>query len=120
MSTIFGDVKKFIGITAENTAFDDDLLALTNGAFSVLTRVGATGKEGFNVTTTTTWEEYSTDVKLVNMTKEYIRYRVKISFDSSTMSSFVLTSYEKLADEALWTVNNYADYWNQQNGGGDT
>lgn len=111
--TIFGDVKEAIGLAADNTPFDDTLLLHINGALSNVTRVGAGNQDGFVATKTSTWSDFSTDTKMISQLKNYLVFQVKLMFDSSTMSSFVLTSYQELAKEALWTINNYADYWNQ-------
>lgn len=112
MSTILNDVKKFIGgLSEDNTAFDADILMYVNSEFSTLTRVGCGPESGFTADETTTWEDYSTDPKLINMVKNYITTKVKIQFDNSTMSSYVLTAHKENAQELLWSINNYCDYW---------
>lgn len=113
MSTIFGDVKKYIGLASDNIAFDDELLMHINAAFSKMTRAGVGSETGLMVDSTTTWESLSTDTKVIQAAKQYVTISVKLSFDSSTMSSFVLKSYQDIAEEALWTLNNYCDYWNE-------
>lgn len=117
MGAILTDVKKHIGgISEDNTDFDSDILMFVNGAFTKLTRAGAGDEAGFNVTESTAWEDFTTDVKMINAVKGYVTADVKLSFDSSTLPSFVITSLEKQRDEYLWTINNYADYW-QTSGG---
>lgn len=112
--TILTDVKKFIsGIADDNTSFDDDILMYINGAFSKLTRAGVGPAEGFTVVANTLWTAYATDPKVINAVKNYITIDVKIAFDSTTLSSFVLETYKELDQEYLWTLNNYADYWDQ-------
>lgn len=112
MATILADVKKFIGgIAEDNTAFDSDILMFVNGAFTKITRVGCGPETGREITASTTWADLQQSDKMIAAIKNFVTFDVKIAFDSSTMSSFVLSSYQALRDEYLWTINNYADYW---------
>lgn len=119
MGTILQDVKKFIGgIADDNTAFDADILMYINGAFTKMTRAGVGPEEGIEVVANTTWESLGQDNKTTSAIKNFVTMDVKIAFDSSTISSFVLDSYKSLRDEFLWTLNNYADHWNTSETGG--
>ena len=112
MGAILTDVKKHIGgISEDNTDFDSDILMFVNGAFSKITRVGGGPEIGFRVSESTAWEDFTTDPRLLSAVENYVTADVKLSFDSSTLPSFVITSLEKQRDEYLWTINNYADYW---------
>lgn len=117
MGAILTDVKKHIGgISEDNTDFDSDILMWVNGAFSKITRVGAGPETGFRVTESTAWEDFPADVKMISAIQDFVTLDVKIAFDSTTLPSFVLSTMEKQRDEYLWTINNYADYW-QTSGG---
>ena len=111
-STIFSDVKKYIGLSPDNTAFDTDLEMHINSAFAFLTRAGCGPETGFRIDPqTTTWDDYTDNAALQSAVQSYIYHKVRLSFDDSTMSSFVLKSHQDQAEEALWTINNFADYW---------
>ncbi len=115
MSTILNDVKKFIGgIAEDNTAFDSDILTYVNGAFTKMTRSGLGDEEGFDIDATTTWDDFGFSNKMKNAVKNFVTIDVKIAFDATTMPSFLLSSNQALRDEYLWTINNYADYWEKE------
>lgn len=114
MGTVLGDVKKYVGLASENTEFDEDILMFTNGALSILHQNGVGPAEGMSIDNTTEWAAITTDAKLLNLVKQFITMKVKVTFDSSTMSSFVLSSYNDMIAECIWRINAYTDYWKNQ------
>lgn len=114
MGTVLEDVKKYVGLASENTEFDEDILMFTNGALSILTQAGVGPKTGMSADNTTTWESFSQETTVKNLLKQFVTIKVKLAFDPNSLSSFVLKSYEDMAQEALVRLNYYVDYtyWN--------
>lgn len=105
--SILQTIKKMLGINPSDDAFDTDILIDINSSFDRLNTLGIGPKEGFKITDeTTTWTEYLTDGKTIESVKNYIFYSTKIMFDTSSMSSFVVDTYQKQIDklEFLFTV----------------
>lgn len=103
--SILNSVKKVLGLDADYTAFDEDVIMHINTAFSVLHQVGASPSEGLTILDeTATWSDFIQNVQHVNMVKTYVYLKVKLLFDPPT-SSYALTAMEKQADQLEWRLN---------------
>lgn len=101
--SILGSVKKLIG---SDEYFDQDLILHINSVFSTLQQMGVGPKEGFSISDDTTlWSEYTQDVKIFNMVKSYMVLRVKLLFDISTASSYLIEQWRKECAEYEWRLN---------------
>ena len=106
-SSILTDVKAKIGIkNAEYTAFDTDLIITINAAIGVLNQIGI-GVDGFYlVDASQTWADFlGEDLIGLQIVKEYVYLRARISFDSSTMSGAVMSAYQDLIKEYEYRLN---------------
>ena len=108
--SILTSVKENIsGITEDYTAFDNMLIPIINAEFAKLCQLGVGPEEGFSIKDkSSTWDQFTTDPRL-NFIEEYITLRVKIIFDSSDMSSFVLEALKQTAAEYEWRLNIVAE-----------
>lgn len=110
MSTsILNDVKHNLGLLADDTSFDSDVMMHINSAISVLTQLGAGPVEGYEITSAgNTWDEFVDDKRL-NSVKSYIFLKVTLMFNPPG-TGFVLSSYERQIKELEFRINAVVDY----------
>lgn len=103
--SILTSVKTSLGLQADHTEFDDEILLHVNSVFSTLTQLGVGPVEGFQIEDdTATWDEFiGTDPQL-NAVKTYIHLRVKLLFDPPEIG-FVLTAMKEQIQELEWRLN---------------
>lgn len=111
-NSILVSIKKLLGLSAEYTPFDPDVIMHINSAFSTLTQLGVGPKEGFSIVDeTNTWDQFISDEDpRYNSIRSYIFLKVKLLFDLQTMSAAALQSYEKMASEYEWRLNATAEF----------
>lgn len=106
--SIFSDVKQSLPISEEDDSFDEEILTNINSLFLDLNQIGLGPSNLFYIDQTTTWGEFSDDKGLVNAVKDYIAIKVRIKFDPPS-SSFVLSSYNEIANKMEWRLNFYVE-----------
>jgi len=106
MESILTSIKKLLGIEAEYTQFDPEIIMHINSVFTDLNQLGVGPAEGFAIEDdSTTWVEYIPDTLKLQSVKSYICLRIKLLWDNSTMSSSVIASYERQIKEWEWRLN---------------
>jgi hypothetical protein len=101
--SILGSVKKLIG---SDSYFDQDLVLHINSVFSALQQMGVGPEDGFSISDDTTlWGEYTNNINIMNMVKSYMVLRVKLLFDISTASSYLIEQWRKECAEYEWRLN---------------
>lgn len=104
MESILTSIKKLLGIDAEYTQFDVDIIIHINTVLMALTQMGVGPEEGFAITDEyATWEEFIGDKPYLNSVKSYMYLRVRSLFDPP-LSSAALDSMNKLAAEFEWRL----------------
>ena len=110
MESILTSIKKMLGIPEESDHFDPDLIMHINSVLSILTQIGVGPSEGFRIEDDlATWEDFldgDTDYEAV---KSYVHLRVKLLFDTSTLSSAVIESMNRMISELEWRLNAIAE-----------
>ena len=110
MESILTSIKKMLGIPEEYDHFDPDLIMHINSVLSILTQIGVGPSEGFRIEDDlATWEDFlgnDTDYEAV---KSYVHLRVKLLFDTSTLSSAVIESMNRMISELEWRLNAIAE-----------
>ena len=82
MESILTSIKKSLGITEDNTFFDDDLIMHINSTISILTQIGVGPKSGFCIKSDQeTWDELLENYQCLDLVKSYVFFRVKLMFD---------------------------------------
>ena len=67
--------------------------------------LGAGPDEGFFISNKATeWTSFLEDGPVLNMVKEYIPFKVQLMFDTSTMTSAVITVNERQIAEFEWRI----------------
>lgn len=110
MESILTSIKKLLGYEADDTGFDDEIVAEINAVLMSLTQMGVGPSEGFEITdATTTWDAFVPDMKKFGAIKSYVHKRVRLAFDASTMSSSLVECYNRQIAEFEWRLNHAAE-----------
>lgn len=117
MDSILTSIKKLLGITQEETSFDQDLIMHINSVFSILTQLGVGPSEGFSIEDDSAiWSDFLEDSTNLELVKTYVYMKVRLMFDPPTGSA-VMESMNKMISELEWRINVTVDPGENQNGG---
>lgn len=104
-ASILDSTKKVLGIDADYTAFDMDIIMHINSALATLNQLGVGPDEGFSIEDNTAkWGDLLGDDKRLNQVKSYVYLKVRVMFDPPA-SSFVLSSFQEQIKEHEWRIN---------------
>ena len=110
MESILTSIKKMLGIPEEYDHFDPDLIMHINSVLSILTQIGVGPSEGFRIEDDlATWEDFLDNDTDYEAVKSYVHLRVKLLFDTSTLSSAVIESMNRMIGELEWRLNAIAE-----------
>lgn len=106
--SILLSVKKNLGIEADDTAFDHDVLTFANTAFSTLSQLGV-GPQGFNITDESLeWSAFLSDTAphrdQLNRVKTFVYLSVRMMFDPPS-SSYTQTAFQRQIDELIFRLS---------------
>lgn len=103
--SILDTTKKMLGISADYTAFDLDIITHINSVFSTLNQLGVGPLEGFMIEdNTTTWDAFFQDTTGFASVKSYIYLKVRQMFDPPA-TSFAIEANNKMIQEFEWRLN---------------
>lgn len=104
MESILTSIKKLLGIDAEYTHFDADIIIHINSALMTLNQLGVGPEGGFSILSEVeTWENFVGDSVNYEALKTYVYYYVRVAFDPPTNSS-VLESMNRRMNELEWRL----------------
>lgn len=104
-SSILNSIKKLLGIDAENTDFDTDVMIHINTALMTLNQLGVGPPNGFMIDDALdSWTDFVNDTTRIESIKTYVYLKVKLVFDPPT-SSAVIDSYKETIRELEWRIN---------------
>lgn len=110
MTSILASTKKFLGYEEEDTGYDEEIIMEINGVLMTLTQMGVGPSEGFEIEDkTATWNDFVGNTKKFGGVKSYVHKKVKLMFDSSTMSSALIECYNRQIAEFEWRLNHAAE-----------
>lgn len=107
-SKILDDIRQLLG-TDVDEVFDTDLLIHINTFLSDMTQVGVGPETGMIVTKNTTWNDFITNDVLLPQVRTYIYLKVKLVFDTTSMSSYAINALNDQAQELIWRIQTMAD-----------
>lgn len=109
--SILTSVKKLLGINADDSAFDSDVIIHINSALANLTQMGVGPEEGFSISDSESkWTDFvGNNPTLIGWLNTYVYLKVRLVFDPPT-SSFVLESIKQSINEYEWRINSAVDY----------
>jgi len=106
---ILKSIKAPLGLADDYAPFDFELIMHINSVIATLTQLGVGPTEGLTIDKDTSWSALLTDNMKLQNAKSYIFMKVKMIFDSGTMSQQVVTAYQKMIEEEEWRLRIAAD-----------
>ena len=107
--SILNSIKKLLGIEADYTHFDTDIIIHINTIFMTLNQLGVGPSEGFRIEDSlATWDEYIEDDDNLDAVKTYMYLKVKLIFDPPLNSSVQETMKQSI-QECEWRLNVQAE-----------
>lgn len=105
-TSILTNTKKILGIAADDTSFDTDVVLHINSAFSILAQLGIGPAAGFTIEDDEAlWEDFVvTTEHTLDLIKIYIFLRVRLAFDPP-QTSFLLAALERQLQEHEWRLS---------------
>lgn len=109
-TSILVSTKKILGLSAEYTAFDLDIITHINATLSTLTQLGVGPTAGYMIDDDLSkWEDFiSTNNPMLNMVKTYVFLKVKYLFDTPT-TPFLIEAVTKQIAEFEWRLNEFRE-----------
>lgn len=102
--SILTSVKKLLGIQAEYTHFDADLIMHINSVFVTLGQLGAGPAQPFTITgDSETWADFFGNRKVVSYIQTYVGLKVRYAFDPPVGG--VKDALESTIAELEWRIN---------------
>lgn len=99
MDSILDSVKKNLGMEADYTPFDPDILMYINSTFSILNQLGIGPEEGFAIEdNVATWTTFLGEDAKLNLVKTYVYLKVRLLFDPP-QTSYLIEALNKQIDE---------------------
>lgn len=107
--SILNSIKKLLGIAADYTHFDTDIIIHINTIFMTLNQLGVGPSEGFRIEDSlATWDEYIEDDDNLDAVKTYMYLKVKLIFDPPLNASVQETMKQSIK-ECEWRLNIQAE-----------
>lgn len=105
MESILNSIKKLLGMPADYTAFDTDVIMHINSVFNILRQLGIGPSQGFVIKDASAkWSDFLGDDITLELVKTYMYMKVKLIFDPPLNAS-VLQSYKESIAEFEWRGN---------------
>lgn len=109
MESILISIKKLLGITAEYTQFDADIIMHINSVFMVLNQLGVGPEDCFRIEDDLpVWNDFIPNNLELDATKSYMHLKVKLLFDPPA-SSTVVEAIKQQITELEWRLNVQAE-----------
>lgn len=103
--SILTSIKKLLGIAAEYTNFDTDIIIHINTVFTTLKQLGVGPIQGFRIKDKSNiWSEFVKEEEYLDSVKTYVYLKVKLVFDPPLNSS-VMESMKQEIKELEWRLN---------------
>lgn len=100
MDSILDSVKQMLGIEPDDESFDPELIMHINSTFMTLNTLGVGPDSAYSITgADNAWNEFFESKKDIEAVKSDIYLRVKLLFDSASMSAGLISAYQKQIDE---------------------
>lgn len=108
-NSILVSTKKNLGIAADYTAFDQDIILHINSVFSTLNQLGVGPTYGFQIEDdVATWTDFLHGDPRLNSVKTYVYLRVRLLFDPPS-TSYLISALNSQILELEWRLNVQAD-----------
>jgi len=109
MVSILDSIKKLLGIEADDTSFDEELIIDINSVFMVLNQLNVGPPEGFSISDNTAeWSDFIGERGDIGLIKSYVYLKIKLMFDPP-QNSFLVNSIDEQCKEFEWRINVQAE-----------
>lgn len=103
MDSILTSIKKLLGIGADYTQFDADVIMHINSVFFTLKQLGVGPVNGFRIQDNSeVWEDFLSEEESIEAVKSYMYLRVRLLFDPNSLSAAVIQSMKEQIAEYEW------------------
>ena len=104
--SILDSIKKFIGVSVDDDAFDDELIMVINGILMTLQQIGVGSQDTlFHIEdNTSTWSDYLEKPTELPMVQTYTAIRTRLVFDPPQSSTLEQALRQEVA-EYEWRLN---------------
>jgi hypothetical protein len=103
--SILTSTKKVLGLDADYTPFDTDILMHINSAFATLHQLGVGTETPFYIEDATpTWSAFLGNDARLNSVKTYVYLKVRLVFDTPG-TSYLIQAMERQITELEWRLN---------------
>jgi len=103
--SILKSTKKILGLDADYTPFDLDIITHINAAFSILNQLGVGPEASFFIEDdTSVWADFNVPTNQLNLVKTYVYLKVRILFDPPATSYLISAATDQIK-EYEWRLN---------------
>lgn len=107
--SILISTKKILGVAANYTAFDLDIITHINSSLSTLNQLGVGPTDGFFIEDdSAVWADLDLPLNQLNMARTYVFLKVRMLFDPPT-TSFLIAAMQKQIEEHEWRLNMFRE-----------
>lgn len=118
MDSILTSIKIQLGIPAEYTDFDAQIIMHINSVFMTLKQLGVGPKEGFAIEDDTAfWEDFISDSTKLQAVKTFMGLKVRLLFNPPDRSA-VMEAFNRSASELEWRLVHEAEFGEVENQNG--
>lgn len=97
-------IKRLLGLEADYTQFDPDIIVHINSAFSTLNQLGIGPTEAFSIASdVAVWGDFIEDRKDIELIKTYIYLKVRLAFDPP-MTGYLVEALKSQILEYEWRM----------------
>lgn len=103
--SILTSTKNVLGMTADYTVYDGQIIMYINSVFATLHQLGAGPDPSYAITDASeTWEDFIGSIENINSVKTYMYLKVRMMFDPPS-TSFAIAAMEKQIEEHEFRLN---------------
>lgn len=104
-NSILISTKKILGVAADYTAFDLDIITHINNTFATVEQLGIGTIDGFSIEDDSAkWEDLELPLNQLGMIRTYIFLKVRLLFDPPT-TSFLIEAMNDQIREHEWRMS---------------
>lgn len=108
--SILKSTKKILGLDADYTPFDLDVITHINAAFSILNQLGVGPVDGFMIEDdTAVWGDFVVPNNQLHLVKTYVYLKTRILFDPPA-TSYLIEATNQQIKEYEWRLNVFREW----------
>jgi hypothetical protein len=108
--SILKSTKKILGLEADYTPFDLDIITHINATFSILNQLGVGPEASFYIEDDTAlWTDFNVPANQLHLVKTYVYLKVRLLFDPPA-TSYLINAVTEQIKEYEWRLNVFREY----------